>query len=157
MNDISIEELKKVLIESIKKKEEEKVYKHPLLQYANAIEALVKSGARHRDVIEYFNNLASTNYNNKQLYNLLYRWRTSNIINKIEVDKIKNDIALTKVKDKSMAKMMDFVKAIYNINQTTIKDMNDAKLFFSNNYNDNVAIKDLAQRYINKQNGESNE
>jgi len=104
MNDISIEELKKVLIESIKKKEEEKVYKHPLLQYANAIEALVKSGARHRDVIEYLNNLASTNYNNKQLYNLLYRWRTSNIINKIEVDKIKNDIALTKVKDKKYGK-----------------------------------------------------
>lgn len=153
--EINLEELRECLLESIEKKKAENVYKHPLLLYVNHIEAMVKSGARHRDIADFFNRKLgltdSQKFNNIRLLNVRNYWKKKNIIDFKEVDRIKSELQKKEIlKDEIMNRMMSFMKAVHNIDSQVVKNVDDAKIFLSNNYNENTSIQDLAQRYVNK-------
>lgn len=152
--EIKMEELKAVLMESIEKRKRENAYQHPLLLYVNHIEAMVKSGARHRDIAEFFNDKlkleGSAKFNNNRLANVRAYWRKKNLIDINEVNKLINEFSKPS-NTNELLELKNLYQEVYRITQRSV-DNYRLKEFYRNNYKSGLSVNELAKKYIENQN-----
>lgn len=154
IEEIDIKELKAVLLESIEKRKQERAYNHPLLLYVNYIEAMVKCGARHRDIASFFNSklgLSGKNaFTNQKLVNARQYWRKIKIIDIKEVDNIVNQLknSQSNTFNIEVNELKDFMKEIYNITKQPVSNTEHVKQFYLNNKNNGLSLSALANKYL---------
>jgi len=156
--EIKLEELKAVLIESIEKKKKENAYQHPLLLYVNHIEAMVKSGARHRDIAEFFNQKlkleGSSKFNNNRLANVRAYWKKKNLIDFNEVNKLITEFSKPS-NTNELLELKNLYQEVFRTTQRTV-DNHDLKNFYRNNYRSGLSINELARKYVASKNNNQN-
>lgn len=156
VEEIDIKELKAVILESIEKKKEERSYTHPLLLYVNHIEAMIKAGARHREVASYFNSKlglsGKSSFSNQRLLNARNYWKKINVIDHKQVDSIliqfRNSPSNNSFNNE-VNELKEFLKEIYNITKQPIDKIEDAKTFYNSYKNKGYSLTDLADKFVN--------
>lgn len=156
VEEIDIKELKAVILESIEKKKEERAYTHPLLLYVNHIEAMIKAGARHREVASYFNSKlglsGKSSYTNQRLLNARNYWKKINVIDYREVDSILIQFRNSQTNNNfnnEVNELKEFMKEIYNITKQQINNIEEVKSFYNKHKDKGYSLSQLANVFVN--------